>query len=86
MDNHIFIKTKSGHSYVYSDAMRLFVFIPSELQKAIAETSDDAYYRQKAEFLKAHRFFDKKEVKFKCERLFPRTDYKESGKPTAVVD
>ena len=67
MDNHIFIRTGSGHSYVYSDVMRLFTLIPPELQKAIAGTSDDAYYRRKAEFLKVHRFFDKEKVKFKCD-------------------
>lgn len=59
-----FIETKNQHSYLYSDVLRYFLFVPSGLKKVMTGISNEDYYIRKLNFLKQHRFFDKEEIIF----------------------
>ena len=62
-----FISTRDNQ-YTYSDKLKHFILVPSELQEAL-ENDDERndYYARKAQFLKDSHFFDEEPVTFQTE-------------------
>ena len=66
------ITTEHKHWYMYSDAMRYFLYVPEKLRIVMNQNDYDVadvddYYMRKLKFLQDHHFFDKDEVCFHIE-------------------
>ena len=66
------ITTEHKHWYMYSDAMRYFLYVPEKLRIVMNQNDYDVadvddYYMRKLKFLQDHHFFDKDEVCFQIE-------------------
>lgn len=64
------ITTGHGHQYIYSDALRYFMYVPEKMKIAMergALNASDDYYMRKLQFLQDNHFFDKEKVTFQTE-------------------
>ena len=66
------ITTEHKHWYMYSDAIRYFLYVPEKLRIVMNQNDYDVadvddYYMRKLKFLQDHHFFDKDEVCFQIE-------------------
>ena len=84
------ITTEHKHWYMYSDAIRYFLYVPEKLRIVMNQNDYDVadvddYYMRKLKFLQDHHFFDKDEVCFQIE-LYRGFSQAKHGLFTAIVD
>lgn len=69
MNKSLLITTEYQHRYIYSDALRYFLYVPKKMatlieQEDVMATDKDDYYVRKLHFLKKNSFFEKRKTVF----------------------